>query len=202
MGNNAAIVGQDRVKRCWGTGDPLMEQYHDLEWGVPVRDDRLLYEHLTLDSFQAGLSWRTILYKREAFRRAFEAFDPERIARYGRGDVARLLGDPGIVRNRQKVEAAISNARTFLAMQEVGESFSDFLWSFTGGRTLLGKAARRWDEIPSHSPQSDAMALALRQRGFRFVGTTICYAFMQAVGIVDDHMVGCFRYVPRRPRRS
>ena len=202
MGNNAAIVGQDRVKRCWGTGDPLMEPYHDLEWGVPVRDDRLLYEHLTLDSFQAGLSWRTILYKREAFRRAFDDFDPERIGRYGPRDVARLLGDPGIVRNRQKVEAAISNARTFLAMQEVGESFSDFLWSFTGGRTLLGKAARRWDEIPSHSPQSDAMALALRQRGFRFVGTTICYAFMQAVGIVDDHMVGCFRYVPRRPRRS
>jgi len=202
VGNNAAIVGQDRVKRCWGTGDPLMEQYHDLEWGVPVRDDRLLYEHLTLDSFQAGLSWRTILYKREAFRRAFDDFDPERIGRYGPRDVARLLGDPGIVRNRQKVEAAISNARTFLAMQEVGESFSDFLWSFTGGRTLLGKAARRWDEIPSHSPQSDAMALALRQRGFRFVGTTICYAFMQAVGIVDDHMVGCFRYVPRRPRRS
>jgi DNA-3-methyladenine glycosylase I len=190
------------VRRCWGTGDPLMEPYHDLEWGVPVRDDRLLYEHLTLDSFQAGLSWRTILNKREAFRRAFDGFDPERIAGYGPRDVARLLSDPGIVRNRQKVDAAISNARTFLAMKEVGESFSDFLWSFTGGQTLLRKAARRWEEIPSHSPESDAMALALRQRGFRFVGTTICYAFMQAVGIVDDHMVGCFRYVPRRRGRK
>jgi DNA-3-methyladenine glycosylase I len=177
-----------------------MEPYHDLEWGVPVRDDRLLYEHLTLDSFQAGLSWRTILYKREAFRRAFDGFDPERIARYGAPDVARLLSDPGIVRNRQKVEAAIANARTFLAMQEVGESFSDFLWSFTGGKTRLGRSARRWDEIPASSPESDAMATALRQRGFRFVGTTICYAFMQAVGIVDDHMVGCFRYQPRRRR--
>ncbi len=202
MSINAVIVGQDRAKRCWGTGDPLMEPYHDLEWGVPVRDDRLLYEHLTLDSFQAGLSWRTILNKREAFRRAFDGFDPERIVRYGARDVARLLGDPGIVRNRQKVEAAISNARTFLAMKDVGESFSDFLWSFTGGQTLLGKAARRWDEVPAHSPESDAMALALRQRGFRFVGTTICYAFMQAVGIVDDHMVGCFRYIPRRRGRA
>jgi DNA-3-methyladenine glycosylase I len=190
------------VKRCWGTGDPLMAPYHDLEWGVPVRDDQLLYEHLTLDSFQAGLSWRTILYKREAFRRAFDGFDPERIARYGERDVARLLLDPGIVRNRQKVAAAIANARVFVAMKEVGESFSDFLWSFTGGKTLFGKSARRWEEIPAHSPESDAMTQALRQRGFRFVGTTICYAFMQAVGIVDDHMVGCFRYIPRRPRRA
>ena len=185
------------VKRCWGTGDPLMESYHDLEWGVPVRNDRLLYEHLTLDSFQAGLSWRTILHKREAFRRAFDGFDPERVARYGNRDVRRLLRDPGIVRNRLKVEAAISNARAFLAMQEVGESLSDFLWSFTGGKTFLGRSARRWEEIPAHSPESDAMAQALRQRGFRFVGTTICYAFMQAVGIVDDHIVGCFRYRQR-----
>jgi DNA-3-methyladenine glycosylase I len=175
-----------------------MEPYHDLEWGTPVRDDRLLYEHLTLDSFQAGLSWRTILYKREAFRRAFDGFDPERIAAYGDRDRDRLLADPGIVRNRQKIEAAIANARAYLTMQSVGESFSEFLWSFTGGQTRLGRAARRWQEIPASSPESDAMALALRQRGFRFVGTTICYAFMQAVGIVDDHMVGCFRYRRRR----
>jgi DNA-3-methyladenine glycosylase I len=186
------------IRRCWGTGDPLMESYHDLEWGMSVRDDRLLYEHLTLDSFQAGLSWRTILYKREAFRRAFDGFDPELIARYGRADVTRLMNDAGIIRNRQKIEAAIANAQAFLAMQQVGESFSDFLWSFTGGRTRLGKAARRWQDIPASTPESDAMAAALRQRGFRFVGTTICYAFMQAVGIVDDHMVGCFRYRPRR----
>ena len=190
-----------QVRRCWGTGDLLMEPYHDLEWGVPVRDDRLLYEHLTLDSFQAGLSWRTVLYKRENFRRAFEGFDPERIAGYGKRDVARLLRDSGIIRNRQKVEAAIANARVYLAMQKAGESFTHFLWSFTAGRTKLGKSACRWDEIPTHSPESDAMAKALRERGFRFVGTTICYAFMQAVGIVDDHLVGCFRYRPRRPRR-
>ena len=190
------------LRRCWGTGDPLMEPYHDLEWGTPVRDDRLLYEHLTLDAFQAGLSWRTILYKREAFRRAFEGFDPERIARYGDREVARLMGDAGIIRNRQKIEAAVGNARVYLAMKEVGESFSDFLWSFTGGETKLGRSARRWEQIPASSPESDAMAAALRQRGFRFVGTTICYAFMQAVGIVDDHMVGCFRYQRRRPPRA
>ncbi|HMK08769.1 MAG TPA: DNA-3-methyladenine glycosylase I, partial [Anaerolineales bacterium] len=159
----------------------------------------LLFEHLTLDCFQAGLSWRTVLYKREAFRRAFDGFDPERIARYGSRDFARLLGDAAIIRNRQKIEAAISNARAYMTMKEVGESFADFLWSFTAGETLLGKPARRWEQIPAHSPESDAMAAALRQRGFRFVGTTICYAFMQAVGIVDDHMVGCFRYQRRRP---
>jgi DNA-3-methyladenine glycosylase I len=188
-------------RRCWGTGDPLMEAYHDLEWGTPVRDDRLLFEHLTLDCFQAGLSWRTILYKREAFRRAFDGFDPERIARYGKADVARLLRDAGIIRNRLKIEAAIANARAYLTMRDVGESFSDFLWSFTGGGTRLSKTARRWQDIPAHSPESDAMAAALKQRGFRFVGTTICYAFMQAVGMVDDHMAGCFRYRPRRSRR-
>ena len=174
-----------------------MAAYHDQEWGVPVRDDALLYQHLVLDGFQAGLSWRTILYKRENFRRAFEGFDPERVAAYGKRDVARLMRDAGIVRNRQKIEAAIGNARVYLALIEREGSFSDFLWSFTGSQTLLGKPARRWDEVPAHSPESDAMALALRQRGFRFVGTTICYAFMQAVGIVDDHMVGCFRYIPR-----
>jgi len=191
----------DKVRRCWGSGDPLMATYHDLEWGVPVRDDRMLYQHLVLDGFQAGLSWRTILYKRENFRRAFEGFDPQRIAAYGKRDVARLMRDPGIVRNRQKIEAAIANAQAFLALIEADGSFNDFLWSFTGGRTKLGKAARRWQDIPTHTPESDAMAIALKARGFRFAGTTICYAFMQAVGMVDDHMVGCFRYRPRRARR-
>jgi len=192
----------DSVRRCWGSGDPLMTSYHDLEWGVPVREDALLYQHLVLDGFQAGLSWRTILYKRENFRRAFDGFDPERIAAYGKRDVARLMRDAGIVRNRQKIEASIANARAYLALMEADGSFSDFLWSFTGGRTKLGKAARRWQDIPTHTPESDAMAKALQARGFRFAGTTICYAFMQAVGMVDDHMVGCFRYRPRRPRRS
>ncbi len=190
------------VRRCWGSGDPLMAAYHDQEWGVPVRDDRILYQHLVLDSFQAGLSWRTILYKRENFRRAFDGFDPERIAAYGKRDVARLMRDAGIVRNRQKIDAAIGNARAYMALIESEGSFSDFLWSFTGGRTKLGKAARLWQDIPAHTPESDAMAKELQARGFRFVGTTICYAFMQAVGMVDDHMVGCFRYQPRRPRRS
>ena len=192
----------DSVRRCWGSGDPLLTSYHDLEWGVPVREDALLYQHLVLDGFQAGLSWRTILYKRENFRRAFDGFDPERIAAYGKRDVARLMRDAGIVRNRQKIEASIANARAYLALMEADGSFSDFLWSFTGGRTKLGKAARRWQDIPTHTPESDAMAKALQARGFRFAGTTICYAFMQAVGMVDDHMVGCFRYRPRRPRRS
>jgi DNA-3-methyladenine glycosylase I len=187
-----------RRGRCWGTGDPLMESYHDAEWGVPVRDSRELFEHLTLDSFQAGLSWKTILNKREAFRRAFDGFELERVASYGGRDVARLMADSGIVRNRQKIEAAIHNARQVVRMTEVGESFSDFLWSFTGGETLLGKAARRWQDIPTRTPESDTMAAALKARGFRFVGTTICYAFMQAVGMVDDHMIGCFRYRRRR----
>src|SRR3990172_2799986 len=192
----------DSVRRCWGSGDPLMTSYHDLEWGVPVRDDALLYQHLVLDGFQAGLSWRTILYKRENFRRAFEGFDPERVAAYGKRDVARLMRDAGIVRNRQKIEAAIDNARAYLALIERDGSFTDFLWSFPGGKTKLGKAARRWQDIPTHTPESDAMAKALQAHGFRFAGTTICYAFMQAVGMVDDHMVGCFRYQSRRPRRS
>ncbi|HKY83222.1 MAG TPA: DNA-3-methyladenine glycosylase I [Anaerolineales bacterium] len=190
------------LRRCWGSGDSLMAAYHDQEWGVPVRDDALLYQHLVLDGFQAGLSWRTILYKRENFRRAFEGFDPERVAAYGKRDVARLMRDAGIVRNRQKIEAAIDNARAYLALIERDGSFTDFLWSFTGGKTKLGKAARRWQDIPTHTPESDAMAKALQAHGFRFAGTTICYAFMQAVGMVDDHMVGCFRYQSRRPRRS
>jgi DNA-3-methyladenine glycosylase I len=179
-----------------------MAPYHDQEWGVPVRDDRMLFQHLVLDGFQAGLSWRTILYKRQNFRRAFDDFDPERIAAYGPQDVDRLLSDPGIVRNRQKIDAAVANARAFRTMKDVGESFSDFLWSFTGGTTRLGKAARRWEEIPTRTEVSDAMAMALRQRGFRFTGTTICYAFMQAVGMVDDHLIGCHRYQARRPKRT
>ena len=178
-----------------------MAAYHDQEWGVPVRHDALLYQHLILDGFQAGLSWRTILYKRENFRRAFDGFDPERIAAYGKRDVARLMRDAGIVRNRQKIEAAIDNARAYVALIERDGSFTDFLWSFTGGRTKLGKAARRWQDIPTHTPESDALAKALQAHGFRFAGTTICYAFMQAVGMVDDHMVGCFRYQPRRPKK-
>jgi DNA-3-methyladenine glycosylase I len=186
------------LRRCFGTGDPLMEVYHDLEWGVPLRDDRALFEKLLLDSFQAGLSWRTILHKRENFRAAFEGFDPERIARYTARDRRRLLADAGIVRNRLKIEAAITNARAYLQLQEDVGSFADHLWSFTDGRTLRPRAARSWKQVPTRSRESDAMSKDLQARGFRFVGTTICYAFMQAIGMVDDHLVSCFRFQPRR----
>jgi DNA-3-methyladenine glycosylase I len=186
------------VRRCFGTDDPLMQAYHDDEWGVPVHDDRALFEKLLLDSFQAGLSWRTILHKRENFRRAFHGFDAERVARYGARDRTRLLADPGIVRNRLKIDAAISNAQAYLRLQQDLGSFAGFLWSLTGGGTLRGRAARSWTQIPTQSPESEAMSRELQARGFRFVGPTICYAFMQAVGMVDDHLVGCFRYQPRR----
>jgi DNA-3-methyladenine glycosylase I len=175
-----------------------MEAYHDHEWGVPVHDSRALFEKLLLDSFQAGLSWRTILHKRDNFRRAFHNFDPARLARYTARDRTRLLADAGIVRNRLKIEAAIANAQAFLRLEDELGSFADYLWGFTGGRTLRGRAPRTWAQVPTHSTESDAMSRQLQGRGFRFVGTTICYAFMQAVGMVDDHLVSCFRYQPRR----
>jgi DNA-3-methyladenine glycosylase I len=192
------MTGTPAIRRCFGTGDALMEAYHDLEWGVPLHDDSALFGKLLLDSFQAGLSWRTILYKRESFRRAFHEFDPERIARYTARDRNRLLADSGIIRNRLKIDAAISNAQAYLRLQEELGSFDDYLWGFTGGETLRPRAARSWRQVPIHSRESDAMSKDLQGRGFRFVGTTICYAFMQAVGMVDDHLVSCFRYQPRR----
>jgi len=181
------------IVRCFGTGDALMEAYHDEEWGVPVRDDRLLFEKLLLDGFQAGLSWRTVLHKRENFRRAFDGFDPQRMARYGERQRERLLNDAGIIRNRLKIEAAIGNARSYLDFLEGQGSFSDFLWSFTGGGTIK-RAPRSWEEVPTSTPESDAMSQALKSHGFKFVGTTICYAFMQAVGMVDDHLTTCHRF--------
>lgn len=185
------------IIRCWGDDDPLMAEYHDHEWGTPVHDDHLLYQHLVLDGFQAGLSWRTILHKRQAFRRAFDDFNPEIVARYGARQRKRLLADAGIVRNRQKIEAAIGNAQAVLKIQQELGSFDDFLWQFTGGETLRGRAIRDWRKLPSTSPESDAMSAALKQRGFKFVGSTICYAFMQAVGMLDDHLMHCFRFQPR-----
>ncbi len=182
--------------RCFGADDPLMRAYHDEEWGVPVHDDRLLFEHLVLDGFQAGLSWRVILHKREAFRRAFAGFDPQTMAHFGVRQVERLLADPGIVRNRQKVEAAIGNARALLRLWEQGISFDGFLWRYTDGCTLKGPPARSWQELPTRSAESEAMSRDLKAQGFKFVGPTICYAFMQAVGMVDDHLVSCFRYRP------
>jgi DNA-3-methyladenine glycosylase I len=181
-------------RRCaWPGGDPLYRAYHDREWGVPVHDDRLLFEFLVLEGAQAGLSWLTILKKREAYRAAFSGFDPETVAGFGRAKVAELLADPGIVRNRLKVESAVANARSFLEVQEEFGSFDAYQWRFVDGRPIRN-AWRSMAEVPSSTPVSDAMSRDLKQRGFRFVGSTICYAHMQAVGMVNDHIVDCFRW--------
>lgn len=189
-----AAGGAANPVRCgWAERDPLLRRYHDEEWGVPVRDDRALFEHLVLDGTQAGLSWLVILRKRAHYRRAFAGFDLHRVAAFGAADVARLLADPGLVRNRLKLEAAITNARTCLAVQRSEGSLAGFLWSFTGGVTVQN-AWRAAAEVPVSTPAAAAMSRALRARGFRFVGPTVCYAFMQAVGMVNDHLVGCFRH--------
>lgn len=170
-----------------------MREYHDTEWGVPVHDDRKLFEFLVLDAFQAGLSWAIILNKRDGFRRAFHGFDPRRIARYSSRSVTRLLGDAAIVRNRQKIEATIGNAKAFLSIQEAFGSFDAYVWDFVDG-TPRQNTWRTMKQLPATSNQSDRMSKALKQRGFRFVGSTICYAFMQAAGLVNDHLVTCFRH--------
>jgi DNA-3-methyladenine glycosylase I len=188
-----AKAGGGRKKRCpWAVGGPEVE-YHDREWGVPVHDDRLLFEFLILEGAQAGLSWSTILRKRRAYREAFGGFDPEIVARFGAADVNRLLDNAGIVRNRRKIEAAIANALAFLRVQEEFGSFDAYLWRFVGGRPRLNRW-RTMREVPSETPESHALSKDLKRRGFRFVGPTICYAFMQAVGMVNDHLVACFRY--------
>ena len=180
--------------RCsWCLSHPLMTAYHDTEWGVPLHDDRKLYEFLVLDAAQAGLSWQTVLLKRENYRRAFDNFDPAKVARYGDHDIARLLADAGIIRNRLKVQSATVNARCFLAVQEEFGAFDRYIWQFTGGKTQVNRF-RSLGEIPAHTVESDAMSKDLRKRGFKFVGTTICYAFMQAAGMVNDHLVSCFRH--------
>ena len=171
-----------------------MEAYHDNEWGTPEHDDRKLFEKLTLDSFQAGLSWRTILYKRDNFRAAFAGFDLKKVSKFGEPDRERLLGDAGTVRNRQKIDAAINNAQRVLELQEEFGSFDKYLWGFTDHKTLRLKPASDWEGLPSTSPESEAMSADLKVHGFKFVGGTICYAFMQAVGMVDDHLSICFRY--------
>jgi DNA-3-methyladenine glycosylase I len=181
------------LPRCgWATSDPLYLAYHDEEWGVPVHDDRKLFEMLILEGAQAGLSWITILKRREGYRRAFERFDAERIARYGKRDVARLLADTGIIRNRAKVEATIKNAQASLAVVEEAGSLDHFLWQFVGGKLKINRW-RTLKEIPAETPESKAMSKELKRRGFGFVGSTICYAFMQAVGMVDDHVMSCFK---------
>jgi DNA-3-methyladenine glycosylase I len=176
-------------------GDPLYEAYHDTEWGVPEWDSRALWEKLVLDGFQAGLAWITILRKREAFRAAFDNFDPEKVARYGEADRARLMADAGIVRSNAKINAAISGARIYLDMRDRGEDFSEFLWGFVGGSPIVNHW-RAISEAPVTSPESEAMAKALKARGFKFCGPVIVYAFMQAVGMVNDHAEDCFRHGP------
>jgi DNA-3-methyladenine glycosylase I len=183
------------MKRCgWAeSGDGLYIDYHDREWGVPVHDDRTQFEFLILEGAQAGLSWATILRKRAAYRQAFAGFDPKKVARFGRRDVARLLRNPGIVRNRLKVEAAVSNARAFLAVQEEFGSFERYIWGFVGGKPLLNRR-KTMKDIPATSPESDALSRDLKRRGFKFVGSTIIYAHLQATGLVNDHVLSCFRY--------
>jgi DNA-3-methyladenine glycosylase I len=187
-----------KLKRCeWvdepSLKDPLMTRYHDTEWGVPLHDDRRLFEFLILEGMQAGLSWRTILRKREGFRRAFHDFDPEVVARYGKKDIGRLMADAGIIRNRLKIEAAVNNARRFLEIQKELGSFDRYIWGFIGGRTIRHRF-RSIDELPASTPESDRISLDMKARGFKFVGSTIIYAHMQATGMVNDHVVGCFRY--------
>ena len=181
------------TKRCtWAGDDPLMQAYHDDEWGRPQHDPRMLWEMLMLEGFQAGLSWRTILHKRESFRKAFAAFDPRKVARFGDNQVARLLGDPTIVRSRAKIEATIGNARAYLAMETAGEEFSTFVWTIAGGAPIRNERHNLGD-IPAKTELSEEISAALKKRGFRFVGPVIVYAWMQAVGVVNDHLVACFR---------
>ena len=188
------MPASDARTRCdWGTSDPLYVDYHDREWGVPLHDDRALFELLCLEGAQAGLAWITILRKRDAYRRAFEGFDPHRVATYGEADVARLLADPGIVRNRAKVNSVIGNARACLRLADDIGSFAEHVWSFVDGRPVQN-AWRGPADVPAETDTSLAMSRDLRRRGFTFVGPTIAYAFMQSAGMVNDHVVGCFRH--------
>jgi DNA-3-methyladenine glycosylase I len=183
-------------KRCeWPGENALMQAYHDTEWGVPLHDDRKLFEFIILDGAQAGLSWLTVLKKRENYRQAFDQFDPAKIARYGGKKIERLLQDEGIIRNRLKVNSAVQNAQAILALQEEFGSFDRYIWQFVGHRPIQNRF-KTLQEIPAKTAQSDAMSKEMKKRGFNFVGSTICYAFMQAAGMVNDHCIDCFRYQP------
>jgi DNA-3-methyladenine glycosylase I len=190
---NKKSVDNKPIRCAWASGEQSI-RYHDEEWGVPVHDDRRLFEFLILEGAQAGLSWSTILNKRENYRRAFDGFDPERVARYDRRKVKQLLADAGIVRNKLKVASAIENAKAFLRVREEFGSFDRYIWQFVGGKPRVNE----WksNQIPAQTAESDAMSKDLKRRGFKFVGSTICYAFMQAVGMVNDHAPDCFRYKP------
>ncbi len=189
MAKAAEIQEDNRVRCAWAGRDPLMRRYHDEEWGVPERGSRALWEVLMLEGFQAGLSWQTILRKREAFRQAFLAFDPVKVAKFGEKEVALLMGDQGIVRSRAKIEATIAGARIYLGMQAAEEDFSGWLWGMAGGKPVMNRTG----EVPAKTERSEAMSAALKKKGFKFVGPVIVYAFMQATGMVNDHSQGCFR---------
>jgi len=192
-----AKSGNQAPVRCgWATGERMI-RYHDEEWGVPVHDDRTLFEFLILEGAQAGLSWSTILNKRENYRRAFEGFDPKRVARYDQRKIERLLRDPGIVRNKLKIASTIASAKAFLSVQKEFGSFDRYIWQFVEGKPRRN-SRKSLKQVPARTPESDAMSKDLKRRGFNFVGSTICYAFMQAVGMVNDHVVDCFRYAVLR----
>jgi DNA-3-methyladenine glycosylase I len=198
MGRSAGpAAGVTRSRCAWAGTDPLYRAYHDREWGVPLHDDRRLFELLCLEGAQAGLAWITILRKRAAYRRAFDRFDPRRVAGYGPPRIRKLLADPGIVRNRLKIAGAVRNARACLALQAEAGSLDRFVWGFVGGAPRQN-AWRTLGDVPARTPASDALSRALRQRGFTFVGSTICYAFMQAAGLVNDHVIDCFRHAELR----
>jgi DNA-3-methyladenine glycosylase I len=182
------------AKRCrWAEFDPLLAEYHDKEWGVPVHNDRKLFEFLMLEGAQAGLNWLIILKKRDGFRKAFEGFDPKKVARFSNADIRRLLENKEIIRNRLKINAAVTNARQFTSVQEEFGSFDDYVWQFVGGKPLQHRF-RSMSSIPPKSKESDRMSVDMKKRGFKFVGSTVCYAFMQATGMVNDHVTNCFRY--------
>jgi DNA-3-methyladenine glycosylase I len=189
------MVSNIQTRCAWASlqKEPLMAVYHDTEWGTPEHDDDKLFAKLILDGAQAGLSWVTILRKREGYLKAFHNFDAERMARYGKRDIERLMNDAGIIRNKLKIESAISNAKSYLALRERGESFDEFLWQFVDGKTIVNKW-KTSKQVPAETKESQAMSKALKAEGFRFVGPTIVYAFMQAVGMVNDHTIDCFRY--------
>jgi len=187
------MIATTKSRCAWAQNDELMRAYHDTEWGVPKRDSRVLWELLMLEGFQAGLSWITVLRKREAFRKAFKGFDPAKVARFGEADVERLLQDPGIIRSRAKIQATIEAARIYLAMEKAGEDFASYLWGMVGG-----KPVRNEGPVPAQTPLSVEMSKELKKRGFKFVGPVIVYAFMQAAGMVNDHSASCFRVNARK----
>lgn len=188
------ILSESRIQRCeWCGDDPLYVKYHDEEWGVPVHDDIKHFEMIILDGAQAGLSWITVLRKRENYRKAFSKFDPKKVAKYDEKKIAKLLDNPGIIRNKLKVRSAVTNAQAFLKIQKEFGSFDKYIWQFVGGKPIINKW-KSMKELPATSKQSDAMSKDLKKRGFKFVGSTICYAYMQAAGMVNDHVTNCFRY--------